>query len=86
MMTLRQANSTAEYLSALHGEKWIVFKTPKGAVCNKAPANFYNSGSYAVCKESERAVVVLFHLNEGWLLRLGWFGQPNYLLQRPDMV
>lgn len=55
MMSLAQAKKHAERMTKLHGEKWIVFKTPDDALCNTLEGGRYNTGRYAACKESERA-------------------------------
>lgn len=55
MLTLKQAQKQARSLSAMHGERWLVFKTPATAPCNQHPANLFNKGRFAVCRNSERA-------------------------------
>jgi hypothetical protein len=55
MFTLKQAKAQVQNLTAIHGEPWLIFKTPAGAACNQYPGNVFNKGPYAVCKASERA-------------------------------
>lgn len=54
MYTLKFAKKEAASLTKIHGEPWLVFRTPDGAPCNQYPANVFNKGRYAVCKASER--------------------------------
>lgn len=55
MMTLKQAKAHAQAMTEMHGEPWLVFKTPAAAPCNTKPFSTYNQGRYAVCRASERA-------------------------------
>ena len=56
MFTKTLAHRYADEMAKLHDEPWIVFRTPDGAAFNQHPANLYNSGRYAACAASERAV------------------------------
>lgn len=55
MMNLKQATAYAKRMTALHGEPWLVFRTPDDAPCNQYPGNVYNTGRYHTCRASERA-------------------------------
>lgn len=55
MLTLKQAKHKAKMLTEAQGVKWVIFITPADAPCNQKPANFYNEGRFACCKESEVA-------------------------------
>lgn len=54
MLTLQAAREHAAQMAELHGEPWLVFKTPSDAPCNQSPCSALNSGRYAACRASER--------------------------------
>lgn len=55
MMTRKQAKAHAALMKQIHGEEWLIFKTPAHAPINQYPANIYNVGPYATCAASDRA-------------------------------
>ena len=54
MYTRAQARNFAKAMEAIHGEPWVVFRTPSSAVCNQSPMNLFNAGHYAACPASEQ--------------------------------
>jgi hypothetical protein len=54
MMTLKAAIKHAEAMEVLHGEPWLVFKTPDNAPINQGINALYNTGRFACCRSSER--------------------------------
>ena len=55
MMSLKKAVKHAKAMTKLHGEQWLVFIVPRGALINKAGYNVYNDGVFAACRASEQA-------------------------------